>query len=333
MIDSSRNDAETRSGDVTISDIKFAKVGEIIDENTVGGYKIDPVTKVMKAKADVNVRNLPVIDGEKIGSLKKGEVVAVTGYCKETGWYRINYKDGKEGFVAGDYLVDAPNEQPAPSAPNSIYISGKEYFFEGADYTLKSDKNNNLNVTYSNIVGATYKNIATGIAGLPSDYNKLTLNVKNNGSKSVKIRIDVQSPVKTSENTKASNIYATQDGNEVYTDKEWGGSQFEIAAGKTSTLEIYFDAAKGTEALIIFIDSADYEEDGKNVKHSGNITFSNVAFGKGTVPSKPSTPSQPSTPTEPTPPAESTDPAAAADVASIDLFADPFRFFKRLFTA
>ena len=45
------------------------------------------------------------------------------------------------------------------------------------------------------------------------------------------------------------------------------------------------------------------------------------------------TPSQPSTPTEPTPPAESTDPAAAADVASIDLFADPFRFFKRLFTA
>lgn len=319
MIDSSRNDAETRSGDVTISDIKFAKVGEIIDENTVGGYKIDPVTKVMKAKADVNVRNLPVIDGEKIGSLKKGEVVAVTGYCKETGWYRINYKDGKEGFVAGDYLVDAPNEQPAPSAPNSIYISGKEYFFEGADYTLKSDKNNNLNVTYSNIVGATYKNIATGIAGLPSDYNKLTLNVKNNGSKSVKIRIDVQSPVKTSENTKASNIYATQDGNEVYTDKEWGGSQFEIAAGKTSTLEIYFDAAKGTEALIIFIDSADYEEDGKNVKHSGNITFSNVAFGKGTVPSKPSTPSQPSTPDTP---AEPSKPEANATRVEADLTFD-----------
>ena len=291
MIDSSRNDTETRAGDITISDIKFAKVGEIIDDNNVAGYKIDEMSAIMKAKADVNVRDLPAIDGNKIGSLRKGEVVAVTGKCKATGWYRINYKDGKVGYVAGDYLVDAPGEQPAPSAPNSIYISGKEYFFDGAGYTIKSDASNNLNVTYSNIEGATYKNISAGIEGLSTSNNKITLKVKNNGSKTVKIRIDVEAKKEMCKNPEgkpmvACNLYAAQDGKEVFTDKEWGGSMFEIAAGKTSTLEVYFDASKQVKTLCIYIDSHDYEEKDKGIKHSGNITFSGVTFGKGTVPSK-----------------------------------------------
>ena len=178
-----------------------------------------------------------------------------------------------------------PENVDLSAADNCLVINGENYLFEGADYTFKAlNDNKALNVTYKNIVGATYKNIATGLVDLPSKYNKLSMKVKNNGKQAVKIRIDVQSQTQVSANTKACNVYATQDGNEVYTDKDWGGSQFEIAAGKTSTLEIYFDASKKTEALIIYIDSADYLEDGKGIKHSGDVTFSNVAFGSGKVP-------------------------------------------------
>ena len=302
MIDSSRNDSETRAGDVTISNIKFAKNGEIVDENTVGEYKINPIEKVMKATRAVNVRNLPKKIGDKIGVLSKGDVVLVTGQCKQTKWYRIVYKDGVVGYVTPEYLTDAAaNEQPAPTASNSIFISGREYTFTGDGYTVKSNKNNELNVKYSKIIGATYKNIAAGLTGLPADYNKLTLKVTNNGKKAVQIRIDVQGAIPMCKDPeggdmKASNLYATQDGVEVYTDLEWGGSKFEIAAGKTSTLEIYFDATKNAEALLIFIDSHNYLDDGKNVVYSGDITIKGATFGKGTIPTKPSEPSQPSNP-------------------------------------
>ena len=299
MIDSSRNDSETRSGNVTVSDIKFGKVGEIVDENTVGEYKINPFEKVMKVTKAVNVRNLPKKTGDKIGVLSKGEIVLVTGQCKQTKWYRIAYKDGTVGYVTPEYLTDAaPDEQPAPTSSNSIFISGREYTFTGDGYTVKSNKNNELNVKYSKLVGATYKNIAAGLTGLSVENNKLTLKVTNNGTKTVKIRIDVQGAIPMCKNPeggdmKASNLYATQDGVEVYTDLEWGGSKFEIAAGKTSTLEIYFDATKNAEALLIFIDSHDYLDDGKNVVYSGDITFKGATFSKGTIPTKPSEPSNP----------------------------------------
>ena len=310
MIDSSRNDAETRAGDVTVSDIKFTKDGEIVDENTVGEYKINPFDKIMKATVAVNVRDLPHKDGNKLGTLAKGEVVLVTGQCEQTKWYRIAYKDGKVGYVTREYLTAAAaGEYPAPSASNAIYINGKEYFFEKNDYVLKSDKNNNLNITYKDIVGATYKNISAYVAGISADFNKLTLKVKNNGSQDMKLRIDVNGSIPMCKDPdggdmKASNLYATQDGNEVYTDLQWGGSQFTIAAGKTSTLEIYFDATKNVETLIIFIDSSDYLEADQGIKHSGNITLSGVTFGKGTIPSKPEEPEQPSEPEQPDTPVE-----------------------------
>jgi len=228
MIDSSRNDTATYSGDVTVSDIKFAKVGELV--------------------GDTALENLP-------------------------------------------------------EAENSLIINDKEYFFEGNEYTVKSsDNKTKLNVTYSNIEGATYKNIAAGLSGLSKDYNKLTMKVKNNGTKAVKVRIDVNSQTQVSANTKACNIYAVQDGTEVYTDKDWGGSQFEIAAGKTSTLEVYFDPAAKVDALIIFIDSWNYLDEGKGMMYSGNITLSDVAFSKATVPSKPEEPSEPEPPVVPEPP-------------------------------
>ncbi len=68
------------------------------------GYTYKDTTGVMYATADVNVRNEPDIDGERLGTLDEGEKVTVTGICNETGWYRITY-DGSVGYVSNDYLT------------------------------------------------------------------------------------------------------------------------------------------------------------------------------------------------------------------------------------
>ncbi len=61
----------------------------------------------MYVKSEVNVRDLPSVDGTVIDSLTKNQKVKVTGICNETGWYRIIY-GGNEGYVSLGYLVDTP---------------------------------------------------------------------------------------------------------------------------------------------------------------------------------------------------------------------------------
>lgn len=81
-----------------------AEVEETEEENAEDvnvGYTYTEMETVMWAKSSVNVRNLPSTDGEKVGSLKSGEEVAVTAQCVETGWYRI----GENMYVSGNYLV------------------------------------------------------------------------------------------------------------------------------------------------------------------------------------------------------------------------------------
>ncbi|MCD8211570.1 MAG: SH3 domain-containing protein [Oscillospiraceae bacterium] len=68
------------------------------------GYTYKDTTGVMYTTADVNVRNEPDIDGERLGTLDQGEKVTVTGICNETGWYRITY-NGSVGYVSNDYLT------------------------------------------------------------------------------------------------------------------------------------------------------------------------------------------------------------------------------------
>ena len=68
-------------------------------------YTFEDFIQSMYTTDTVNVRNLPCIDGEKIGGLLAKEEVQITGRCKETGWYRINY-DGGVGYVSADYITD-----------------------------------------------------------------------------------------------------------------------------------------------------------------------------------------------------------------------------------
>lgn len=83
------------------------------------------------AKMDVNVRDLPSVDGKQLGVLKKFQKVLTTGTCNETGWYRISYNGGV-GYVSGAYLV-AENEldtsgslEEEPTASNVPDVSADD---------------------------------------------------------------------------------------------------------------------------------------------------------------------------------------------------------------
>lgn len=83
-------------------------------------YTYTELNKIMYVKSSVNVRDLPSTDGEKLGSLSKGQEVIITGQCNETGWYRISF-DGKVAYVSKKYLIDTkPETQVTPTPPVQI---------------------------------------------------------------------------------------------------------------------------------------------------------------------------------------------------------------------
>ena len=78
------------------------------EENVVNPVEV-PEGVSMYCSSPVNVRSLPGMEGEVIGSLEENERVTVTG--NEGGWYAIPY-DGGSGYVYQDYLAgDSQQEE------------------------------------------------------------------------------------------------------------------------------------------------------------------------------------------------------------------------------
>jgi uncharacterized protein YraI len=80
--------------------------------------KIDDINKTytylecnqkMWVTTHINVRKGPDVIFEVIGGLSESQEVNVTGQCKETSWYRVEY-DGGIGYVSNKYLnLSNPN--------------------------------------------------------------------------------------------------------------------------------------------------------------------------------------------------------------------------------
>jgi uncharacterized protein YgiM (DUF1202 family) len=64
---------------------------------------------------NVNVREGPGVDYEKLGYIIAGTVVHVTGQSRATNWYRIEYGDGA-GFLSNNY-VESREGGAAPVIP------------------------------------------------------------------------------------------------------------------------------------------------------------------------------------------------------------------------
>ncbi len=97
-------------------------------------FTFEDIDAVKYAKDTVNVRDLPSLDGEKLGSFKQNDEVKVTGRCVETGWWRFEYK-GKTGYCNGNYLVDEKVEQQAIASTDtkSKFVHYKDYTQFGID--------------------------------------------------------------------------------------------------------------------------------------------------------------------------------------------------------
>ena len=237
MIDSSRNDAVLRSGNITVEDIKFATVGEV---ETPEEPKPDEPKPDEPKPEDPTSGNLTLNFGD---------------YSTEIGG---NVTDG---------------------------------------YGVTVDENNNINVVYTNIVGNSYKNFWANVASVAGSKNIFSVKVTNNGEATVKLRIDIESQTQINANTTCCNISATKNGVEVYTDHEWGGSTFEIAAGETATLEVIYDASKLPTNFKIMVDSCQWDD---STSHEGSITLSELTFSGEYTPEGGETPEEPK-PDEPKP--------------------------------
>ena len=165
---------------------------------------------------------------------------------------------------------------------SSVQINGADIPVQGNDYTVTVGEDNAMHVTYTGIQGASYKNVnITDISAVAKDNNTFTAKVTNNGSETLTLRIDVVANEQVTPNTKACNISATMDGQAVYTDRDWGGSTFEIAAGKTVTVKVVYDASYGPQSLQMMFDSSIYED---TAVHSGDVTVAEMAFSKASAP-------------------------------------------------
>ena len=90
------------------------------------GYTFTLLNTTMYAKSSVNVRDLPSTDGKKIGSLKEGDEVLVTGKCNETGWYRVVVDEATVGYVSSSYLKTDKPTQSGVMTVNGFILKADE---------------------------------------------------------------------------------------------------------------------------------------------------------------------------------------------------------------
>lgn len=108
--EAAEEDTETVEADIGLQKETEAAESSTTEESQAEPYSYEEIAEMMYVVSDVNVRNLPSVEGEKIGNLVTAQEVNVTGRCNETSWYRVDYK-GEIGYVSDRYLTE---EKPVP---------------------------------------------------------------------------------------------------------------------------------------------------------------------------------------------------------------------------
>lgn len=93
------------------------KDGQVVESEEIG-YTITQMEETsMYATSAVNVREGPSTDFERVGALKAGQEVKVTGEAS-TGWYEIAYGEAV-GYVSDRYLQAEPIQQEIALSSNN----------------------------------------------------------------------------------------------------------------------------------------------------------------------------------------------------------------------
>lgn len=112
--------AEPRQGSVESESVQNTPAREFNQTFTSANRNVT-------AKIEVNLRKTPSIDGEVVGTLKKGEFVLCTG-DSDMGWSRLDYK-GERVFAVTSYLMDENGNGIVPAqsfAPADGLVTAKD---------------------------------------------------------------------------------------------------------------------------------------------------------------------------------------------------------------
>lgn len=173
---------------------------------------------------------------------------------------------------------DEPEEPVTPPTvsdePANVDLSkatiGGNLVANGGPYTA-TVADGKLNISYANMAGGTWNNVdLSGFAADMADHNVFTATIKNNGTASVNLRIDIMGG-----STKL-NASATMDGEAVNTDLVNGGSYFTIAAGEEVVIEIVYTLGDTAPTSIQFMPDSHVWQDTNT--YTGNITISNLVL-------------------------------------------------------
>ena len=194
-----------------------------------------------------------------------------TAYYEEIGWADL---DGN--------AYEPPAEEVPPVEDIEITYEDVETSFIASNeaYTVTT-ADGATNVTYDNVVGNSYINVYTDLPEKAKDMNVVNLKLTNNGDKTANARVNVVDkniiPNNTTIKTAAVNTSATQDGEEVRTDLEWGGSFFTIEPNTTIDCVIFYKSTEDMVAnrLEVMLDSFD----GTTTVSAGDVTISDVKLG------------------------------------------------------
>lgn len=80
-----------------------------------GELQVTELSAQGEITSDVNIRKGPSTDYDKIGTVRVGETIPVTGETAD-GWYRVTYQ-GQEGYIYGKYMTVQQTEPPADNNP------------------------------------------------------------------------------------------------------------------------------------------------------------------------------------------------------------------------
>lgn len=157
---------ETEESAVPTESIASAEQ-EKLPEEAAPIYTYKELDQIMYARQSVNVRNLPGVEGDKVGALSYAQEITVTGQCNETSWYRVNY-GGAEAFVSDQYLTDqkpvmenVTQEQiPANSNSNAASVENSTPSYEnhqngGTSVTVPEAEETGENLVWVPIHGGT----------------------------------------------------------------------------------------------------------------------------------------------------------------------------------
>ena len=100
-----------------------------------------PVSRLVTAKIEVNLRKIPSIDGELVGTLKKGDYLPCTG-DSDMGWSRLEY-EGEKVYAVTSYLMD---ENGLSIVPKQKFQSVSEKVTAKIEVNLRLEPSNEAEI-------------------------------------------------------------------------------------------------------------------------------------------------------------------------------------------